>query len=156
MMASEMSVRKLNDVINYLPTLLARVMSSKVVTDAFLTGFARCDGDSKVLSREKVDSRSSREKAVSEGTSFHTEDANSPDCNLFQKKGRNRLIGSDFRGFPERAVGGGGGGGGGGGMLPCVASGDSGGGGGGGGGGPEPSIEVSGGGGGVGGSGGGG
>jgi hypothetical protein len=66
-------------------------MSSKVVTDAFLAGFARRDGESRALSREKVDSRSSRENAVSEGTSLHTEDTNAADCNLFQKKGRNRL-----------------------------------------------------------------
>jgi hypothetical protein len=102
------------DVINYLPILLARVMSNRVVTDAFLAGFARRDGEFKAPSSEKVDSRSSRENAESEGTSFHTDDANVVDCNLFQKKGRNRLTGSTLRGFPRPVAGGGGGGGGGG------------------------------------------
>jgi hypothetical protein len=90
-----------------LPTLLARVMSNKVVTDVFLLEFARCDGGSKALLRVKADSRSSRENIVSEGTSFHTDDANAAGCNLFQKKGRNRLAGSAVRRFPKRAAGGG-------------------------------------------------
>ena len=134
------------DVINYLPILLARVMSNKVVTDAFLAEFARRDGESRALSSEKVESRSSRENGESEGTSFHTDDANVVDCNLFQKKGRNRLTGSALRGFPGPVAGGGGGGGGrGDDMEPLldIAKGGGDGGGGGGGGGPEPSIVVS-------------
>ena len=159
--------KETTDVTNYLPILLARVMSNEVITDAFLAGFARRDGESRAPSSEKVDSRSSRENAESEGTSFHTDVANVVDCNLFQKKGRNRLAGSALRGFPGPVAGGGGGGGGGGGMgpLPGAAKGGGGGGGGGGGsrndgieslldidegggdggrgGGPEPSIVVS-------------
>src|SRR5580698_3595407 len=107
---------EIKDAINHLPILLARVISNKVVTDAFLLGFARRDGESKALSSEKVDSRSSRENAESEGTSFHTDDTNVVDCNLFQKKGRSRLTGSALRGFPGPVARGGGGGGGGGGM----------------------------------------
>jgi hypothetical protein len=124
-------------------------MSSKVVTDAFLTEFARCDGGSRALSRENVDSRSSRENVVLEGISSHTEDAIAVDCSLFQKKGRNFLAGTALRSFPDRVAAGGGGGGGGIVPLPGVASGN--GGGGGGGGGPGPSIEARGGGGGGGG-----
>jgi len=119
-------------------------MSSKVVTGAFLAEFARCDGGSRALSRENVDSRSSRENVVLEGTSSHTEDAIAVDCSLLQKKGRNFLAGTALRSFPDRVATGGGGGGGGIDPLPGVA----GGGGGGGGGGPEASIEVRGGGGG--------
>ena len=143
------------DAVNYLPILLARVMSSKVVTAAFLAEFARCDGGPRALSREKVDSKSSRENVVLAGTSFHTEDANAVDCNLFQKKGRNFLAGSALRNFPSRPDAGGGGGGGGMEPLPDVASGSDGGGGGGGGG-PELLTEVSDGGNGGGGGGGGG
>lgn len=99
---------------NYLPILLARVISNEVVTDAFLAEFARRDAESRAPSSEKVDSRSSRENAESEGTSFQTDDANVVDCNLFQKKGRNRLTCSALRAFPGPMAGGGGGGGGGG------------------------------------------
>ena len=87
--------------INYLPILLARVMSNRVVTDAFLMVFALCDCGTTVLSREKVDSRSSKENWVSEGTSFHTEVASAVDCNLFQKKGCSRFAGSALRDFSK-------------------------------------------------------
>ena len=120
---------------NNLPILLARVMSNRVVTDAFLVVFVRCDGESVVLSRAKVDSRSSRENWVSEGTSFHTDVASAVDCNLFQKKGRSRFTGSALRDFSKGGGGGSteplpnigkGGGGGGGGEEGCEKVGVSG------------------------------
>ena len=138
---------ELRDEVNHLPILLARVISSNVVTGAFLAEFARWDGESRAALREKVDSRSSKANVVSEGTSFHTEDVNAVDCNLFQKKGRNFFTGSALHSFPNRAAAGGGGGGGGMGPPPGVVGDNDGGGGGsggggGGGGGPETSIEV--------------
>ena len=134
---------ELKDEVNHLPILLARVISSNVVTGAFLAEFARWDGESRAALREKADSRSSKANVVSEGTSFHTEDVNAVDCNLFQKKGRNFFTGSALHSFPNRTAASGGGGGGGMGPPPGVVGDNDGGGGGGG---PEPSIEVGGGG----------
>lgn len=99
-----------------LPTLLARVMSNRVVTVCFL-GPAIAEEAAGVgeFSSEKVSSRSLKLNAVDENASFHTVYVTFEASTLFQKKGLSRLVGRTILDFPNlKALGGGGGPGGGG------------------------------------------
>ena len=132
--------------------LLARLMSSNVVTVCVLVGLILRRGDTGgALSMANVASRSSMLNVMSDGMSFHTVNDTSALLTLFQKKGFSRLAGRDIFGLePIWNAEGGGGGGGGGGENPIEPGG---GGAGGGGRSDEPFIRGSGGGGGGGGGG---
>ena len=97
--------------------LLARLMSSNVVTVCVLVGLIIRRGDiGGALSMANVASRSSMLNVMSDGMSFHTVNDTSALLTLFQKKGFSRLAGRDIFGLELiwNAEGGGGGGGGGG------------------------------------------
>lgn len=109
-------------------TLLAREISSNVVTEALRAGEAltKVEGPVSIV---KVDSRSSRLKGESWLVSFHTDVEPAAVTTLFQKNGFNRFEGLTTLGGARNADGGGGGGGGG---PPADGCGGGGGGGGGG------------------------
>jgi hypothetical protein len=107
--------------------LLARVMSSKVVTFWFRIGLRGWDGFVDELSIEKVASRSSILKTMVEDDSFQNVEVTAVGSSLFQKNGLNRFKGRVTFPIALKAVGGGGGAG----TCPLKNGGGGGGGGGG-------------------------